>query len=324
METGPPWPGSGGRPHRLSPLAAVLRADNPGPMTLQGTNSYLINAGDGVVVVDPGPDDGAHVDRLAAAGASAGGIGLILLTHRHDDHSGGAARLHALTGAPVRAADPTFCLGGGRPLRAGERVGSVGSAGSVRQVNSVGSVDSAGPAGSAVEVLSTPGHTADSVCFRLTDGSVLTGDTVLGRGSTVITAPDGSLRDYLASLSVLADCGPVPMLPGHGPARPDLAAVVAEYRAHRIDRLTEIRSALVALGAVETLSGRVGWISGAPTSIDDELVAAITDLVYAAVDPAVRPAAEQSVRAQLDYLRIDLEPLSPASLPGPPDPPNPR
>lgn len=318
--TGPPSPGFGGRPHRLSPLAAVLRADNPGPMTLTGTNSYLLSdASRRVIVVDPGPDDHGHVDRLATAGAAAGGIELILLTHRHDDHSGGAARLHALTGAPVRAVDSTFCRGGGEPLRAGERVGPVRSAGGV---GSVGSVDSVGSVGSVVEVLGTPGHTADSVCFRLADGSVLTGDTVLGRGSTVITAPDGSLRDYLATLGVLADCGPVPMLPGHGPVRPDLAAVVTGYLAHRMDRLTEIRSALVTVGAIDALSGRVDWIGGAPIAIGGELVVTITDLVYAEVDPAVRPAAEQSVRAQLDYLRTDHELPSLPDPSSPPDPPN--
>ena len=278
-------PPGGARPHRLSPLAAVVRADNPGPMTLEGTNSYLIFGGAGVVVVDPGPADETHLERLSAAGASAGGIELILLTHRHPDHSAGADRLVARTGAPVRAADPAFCRGGGAPLRAGERLGPV--------------------AGLQLEVLATPGHTADSVCFRLADGSVLTGDTVLGRGSTVITAPDGSLRDYLAALRTLAGCGQVPLLPGHGPVRPDLATAVAEYRAHRLERLAEIRSALVAVGAFGSASGRAGRAGGSSLVVDDDLVAAVTDVVYAGVDQAVRPAAEQSVRAQVEYLRTD-------------------
>lgn len=247
----------------ITDLAAVQVAPNPGPMTLDGTNSYLLRAGDGsVVVVDPGPEDAGHLAALAAAGR----VELILVTHHHMDHVEGCETLHRLTGAPVRAADPAQCYGSD-PLVGGERI-------------RVGTLQ--------VDVLSTPGHSADSVCFHLPGdgphGSVLTGDTVLGRGTTVIGIPDGTLGDYLASLRALADLGGCRVLPAHGPDLPDLAAVCRQYLEHREQRLDQVRAALVRLGA-------------------DADVEAVTDAVYGDVDPAVRFAAEHSVAAQLAYLR---------------------
>ncbi|GAA1719216.1 MBL fold metallo-hydrolase [Isoptericola hypogeus] len=270
-------------PTPITRSVAVLRADNPGPMTLDGTRSYVLRApgAPSAVVVDPGPDDERHLAALAAAGP----VELVLITHRHADHTAGSARLHALTGAPVRAVDPAHCHGGA-PLRRGERI----SAGRVR-----------------VDVVATPGHTADSVCFLVAaEGEphvVLTGDTVLGRGTTVIAEPDGSLGDYLTSLDRLegmavalspAPGAPVAGLPAHGPVVDDLADRVRAYRAHRLDRLAQVRAALEALGAAPAIDGarRPG----------DDLVDRVTALVYADVDPSVRRAARQSVRAQLEYL----------------------
>ncbi len=249
---------------RVTDLATVQVAPNPGPMTLDGTNSYLLAApgAAGSVVVDPGPDDDWHLLALAAAGP----VELVLITHRHPDHTGGAAAFHALTGAPVRAVDPRYCHGG-VPLLGGEQITA---------------------AGLLIDVVATPGHTADSVCFHLSgdapSGSMLTGDTVLGRGSTVIAAGDGTLRDYLESLAVLASFGPCRVLPAHGPELPDLSAVCAQYLAHREERLDQVRAALAALGP-------------------DADVASVTDRVYRDVDPAIRFAAEHSVAAQLEYLR---------------------
>ena len=136
--------------------------------------------------------------------------------------------------------------------------------------------------------MATPGHTSDSLCFHLPadgrHGSVLTGDTILGRGTTVLDYPDGKLGDYLATLDRLEGIGPATVLPGHGAVLPALDAVVRAYRNHRHERLAQIRAALADLGP----SAGVGEI---------------TDAVYADIDPAVRAAAENSVAAQLEFLR---------------------
>lgn len=266
-------------PVPITSTAAVLRADNPGPMTLDGTRSYVLRApGErGCVIVDPGPDDVGHLAALADAGP----VELILVTHRHADHTAGSPGLRSLTGAPVRAADPVHCHGG-EPLRDGEVIDA---------------------AGLRIEVVATPGHTADSVCLVMTAPgtapAVLTGDTVLGRGTTVIAEPDGSLRQYLASLDLLerlsgevgAPTAPGTLaLPGHGDPLPDLAAAVRAYRAHRLERLDQVRAALRSLGLSDA------------DRVSQDLVEAVTRLVYADVDESVLPAARQTVTAQLAYL----------------------
>jgi glyoxylase-like metal-dependent hydrolase (beta-lactamase superfamily II) len=241
--------------------ATLLRAPNPGPMTLDGTNTWVLRApgAQAAVVVDPGPADDRHLARIAGYGP----VAFILVTHGHHDHVEGAAALSGLVGnAPVHAADPAHCVGTGALDRDGRLSG----------------------AGLAIRVLDTPGHTADSVCFEVEHGgerAILSGDTILGRGSTVVAWPDGDLGAYLASLSTLCAYPRVPVLPGHGPALPDCAAVARAYLQHRHARLDQVRAAVAA---------------GADTA--EAVVAA----VYADVDPGVRFAAEWSVRSQLDYL----------------------
>ncbi|KTR51102.1 hypothetical protein SA11R_10125, partial [Rothia kristinae] len=186
-----------------------MRAPNPGPMTLEGTNTYVVGdlprdwPGDGsrpgVIVVDPGPEDPEHLRRLTERTR----VELILLTHRHADHAAGAPALHAMTGAPVRAAEPSLCRKG-PPLEDGEVVGA---------------------AEQELLVLGTPGHTADSVCLRLDADSVMfTGDTVLGRGSTMLDYPDGALEPYIDSLRDLLEQREHTVLPGHGAPGGDLHA----------------------------------------------------------------------------------------------------
>jgi glyoxylase-like metal-dependent hydrolase (beta-lactamase superfamily II) len=246
--------------------ARCVLAPNPSPMTLDGTNTYLIaEPGSATaVVVDPGPDDEAHLLRVLAIAERAGQrIAAIILTHGHPDHSAGARTLAGLAGVGVRAVDPAFRLGS-----EGLPPGAVVTDG-----------------GCEIEVLGTPGHTADSVSLYLrADQAVLTGDTVLGRGTTVL-ADDGSLRDYLASLDrlrALADSAPLAtLLPGHGPLLADPAGTLDYYLTHRAERLAEIRAALAA---------------------GDRSITEIVARVYADVDRALWPVAEYSVRAQLAYL----------------------
>jgi glyoxylase-like metal-dependent hydrolase (beta-lactamase superfamily II) len=246
--------------------AWCVLAQNPSPMTLDGTNTWVIAepGSSSVLVVDPGPDDEDHLRRvLEVAGAGDRRVTQIVLTHGHLDHSAGAARFAELTGAPVGALDPAF------------RLGSEGF--------TAGTVLDAG--GCELRVIATPGHTADSLSLLLpADGGLLTGDTVLGRGTTVI-ASDGSLGDYLRTLdelrSLADDAGLRVLLPGHGPLLSDPAGVLDYYIAHRKERLGQVRAALAA---------------GARTPAE------VVAIVYADVDRSLWPAAEQSVRAQLDYL----------------------
>lgn len=254
----------------VTPLASVLLAENPGPMTLDGTNSWVLRApeSEACLVIDPGEPDERHLGRLAALGP----VELILLTHRHHDHAGGARRFAELTGAPVRALDPSLVLGS-EALAGGDVVAA---------------------AGIELRVLSTPGHTSDSLCFLLegpaAEPAVLTGDTILGRGTTVIAHPDGALGPYLSSLRRLAELpAGTAVLPGHGPELPDAPAAAQQYLAHREERLEQVRDALARLDA------RLD--QGTAT------VRQVVELVYADVDRSLWPAAELSVRAQLDYLR---------------------
>ena len=273
-------------PERSSRLTRRLLAPNPGPMTLDGTNSYLL-AEPGhadVVIVDPGPLDEPHLSTLARAGR----VALIIVTHQHADHTAGSARLAELTGAPIRAFDAAHCIAGA-PLVDGELIDA---------------------AGVRLRIVASPGHTADSICVHLPDdgvagshdigsddiagragtdgtaGAVLTGDTILGTGSTVIGHPDGTLHDYLSSLATLQAIGPALVLPAHGPPLADLDAVCAQYLRHRHDRLRQVRQALQELGL-------------------EASDAQVTDRVYAQADARVRVAAEASVRAQLAYLSRD-------------------
>lgn len=255
-------------PRPVTAFASVVLCENPGTMELDGTNTWILRAPGAAtcVVVDPGPPH--HPRHAEAVAAAAGRVGTVLITHRHDDHTGGIADLVDRAAAPVRAWSPEFCRGAD-PL-------------ADREVLDV--------AGLRITVLHTPGHTADSVCLLVEHGPervMLTGDTVLGRGTTVLDPVDGTLRDYLSSLDrLVATGGGCRLLPGHGPDRSAMLPVVLAYREHRARRLGEIRRALAALG----------------TDAAGADPAAVTSRVYADVAPALLPAATMSVRVQLDYL----------------------
>lgn len=249
------------------PYVRLIRAPNPGPMTLDGTNTWVIgNQGEGALVVDPGPAIVHHIEAILATCGPR--LLTIVLTHRHLDHSEGAAALAGRAGCGVRSADPQFRIGpdgldGGDLLRVGVL---------------------------SLEVIETPGHTSDSRSLLLSgpDGvaRLITGDMVLGRGTTVITYPDGDLAAYFESLDLLDQLvmtrKVAELLPGHGPIVTDPVAWLSFYRRHRHERLDQIRAALAA---------------------GDHSASEIVARVYADVNRSVWPAAEQSVRAQLDYLR---------------------
>lgn len=242
-----------------SSVRAVLAA-NAGPMTLEGTNTWVLRDPDAsaAVVVDPGPADlPEHLTAVAEVAQAP--VALTLLTHHHRDHTGAVHEWRERTGSPVRGA------GEGEPLRDGEVLAV---------------------AGLELEVLRTPGHTRDSVCFLLeSDGLLLTGDTVLGRGTTVVPFPEGDLGAYLESLErilALIRDGRVRLLaPGHGPVVEAPEPFVEKLRAHRLDRLEQVRRALAG---------------GARTA--DDVVAA----VYGDLGQTLAWAAGATVRAQLAYL----------------------
>jgi glyoxylase-like metal-dependent hydrolase (beta-lactamase superfamily II) len=244
----------------VTETASVLLAENPGLLTLEGTNTWVLRGprSDELVIVDPGPDDDGHIARVAALGR----IALVLISHRHSDHTDGIDKLVERTGATVRSAGSGFLRGLGGELTDGEVIDA---------------------AGLRIRVLATPGHTADSLSFVL-DDAVLTADTVLGRGTTVIDNEDGSLGDYLESLRRLRGLGHRTVLPGHGPDLDDLESVTAMYLAHREQRLEQVRQALRELG-------------------EDAGARQVVEHVYTDVDEKLWDAAEWSVQAQLDYLR---------------------
>lgn len=211
-------------PQLASRGITLVRADNPGPKTLEGTNTWVLDHDGGAWVVDPGPDLDAHLDAVAAIVASRGGLRGIALTHRHDDHADGVAGLLRRSG-PVPLASRT----GWVPEDVPAGVTAV----------AVGEGDRVGP----FAVVATPGHAADHVAFLAGDAAFV-GDTVLGHGSVLLVPHDGALVGYLAALEALRERRLGLLLPGHGPVVDDPDAKLAEYVAHRLDRERRLVAAL--------------------------------------------------------------------------------
>lgn len=262
----PTWVGGG-----VTARATCVLAPNPSAMTLEGTNTWvLMEPGSAdVVVIDPGPLSERHLQRdeqhlhrvLDLVALREARVALILLTHGHRDHAESARRLADLTGAPVRA------IGTGH--------------------DDLADADRLMVGGLELAVVATPGHTSDSLSFLLAaENALLTGDTILGRGTSVVAFPDGELAAYLLSLrrieAMTGSRQVTSILPGHGPVVSDVARVVASHLEHRQIRLEQVRAA-VAAGA--------------------EDADAVLAMVYADVPRDVWPAARLSVMAQLDYLR---------------------
>ncbi|MEJ5918925.1 MULTISPECIES: MBL fold metallo-hydrolase [unclassified Corynebacterium] len=256
----------------ITDSVGVVLCPNPSYSSLEGTNAYVIKAeGDSrCIVVDPGPEDEGHLNVLHRY---AGDVALILLTHRHGDHADGADRFRQLTGAPIRAVDSRYCSTGQEVLQDGERI----------------VIDGITP---QVEVVLTPGHTADSACFFIHTGAgeddvegIMTGDTIAGRHTTMISETDGDLGQYMETLKLLDERGKgIRLLPGHGAELPDITVMTQKYIERRQQRLDQVQEVLDKLG-------------------EDATINEIVDEIYTDVDPVLRHAAEQSTRVTLRYLQ---------------------
>lgn len=260
-----PWTGG-----EVTPVTECVLAPNASAWTLDGTNTWIVGHRESAcVVVDPGPLAGGHREaieqRIEERGHRVAGV---VLTHGHVDHSAGAPEFAKRHGVDVRAWDPRHATPG-----PGSRDPQSLASGEVIDIE-----------GLAMSVLATPGHSSDSVCL-LVDGTVLTGDTVLGRGTSLVAHPDGRLAEYFASLNELsricAETDVSVLLPGHGPVISNPQRVVEYYISHRYERLSQVRAA-VAGGAVNARD--------------------VVEVVYADVPREVWPAAEATVRAQLEFL----------------------
>ena len=209
---------------QLSDLVRVVLAPNPGPITLEGTNTYVVGHRM-PVVIDPGPDIDEHLERVLD---EAGQPSLVVLTHSHPDHSEGAERFAAMARAPLAAyagRSPSTCATAAN-IADGQRI----------------DVD-----GTALVAVYTPGHASDHLSFLLeSERTLFTGDHVLGRGTTVIAYPDGDLAAYMSSLQRAKELRATRLFPGHGPVVDEPDAVLDYYIAHRLERERQVLAAIDA------------------------------------------------------------------------------
>ncbi len=249
-------------------MLTTLLASNPSPMTLDGTRTFVVGRAR-AAVIDPGPDDGVHLDAILRA-LDGRAPAVILLTHAHPDHAAGAGPLAARTGAPVRM------------------MGGAHGAGTEAAAGIADGEQIATDAG-VLHAVHTPGHAPEHACFLWTGGpaehehALFAGDMFMGGGDTTLVAPpEGDLTQYLASLDRLEALRPSAIHPAHGPPIADGEAAIRRYRAHRADRIAQVVRAL-----------RQG--PAAP----GELV----DRVYGdTLHPGLRLAAEGSLQAILAHL----------------------
>jgi glyoxylase-like metal-dependent hydrolase (beta-lactamase superfamily II) len=241
----------------------TIVADNPGPLTLDGSRAYVLGP-EPCLVIDPGPALGRHLDALEVALGTAA-VAAICITHHHPDHAAGAAELRLRTGAALAAtADSAARAGLDRPELELEDGSSIEFG------------------GGRIEVVSAPGHCPDHVCFHWRRRRALfAGDVILGEGTSMIAPPEGDMGAYIATLERLAELDLDVIYPGHGPAIEDPGAKLAEYLSHRLEREAQV---IAALSAGDSTPGE------------------IRAQVYPDLDPRLRGAAEGSVRAHLDKL----------------------
>ena len=268
-----PWPT--GTAEQLEPLVRRVLAANPSAFTYTGTQSYVVGAGQEVAVIDPGPDEPAHLGALLDVIGSAR-LTAILCTHTHRDHSPAAAPLAQLTGAPVIGCAPLALVDGGP--RSDAPFDQTYAPGRVLEDGE----SLTGP-GWTLTALATPGHTSNHLCFALEEsGALFTGDHVMGWSTSVIAPPDGDMSAYMASLQKLYDRTDRVYYPAHGPQVDKPQQLVRGMMGHRRQRERQIVRLLgEGLATIEEMVPRM----------------------YQGVDRALWPAAGRSVLAHL----LDLE-----------------
>jgi glyoxylase-like metal-dependent hydrolase (beta-lactamase superfamily II) len=261
---------------QVSPLIRRVVANNPGPFTFKGTGTYIVGQGE-VAVIDPGPDDPAHLAAILAAVAGER-VTHIMITHHHSDHSPLAGPLKTETGALIHgcAVAHTHEEEAGAPrMEAGHDLGFH------PDVSLCGGGQVSGP-GWTLEAIPTPGHTSNHLCYALKEENALfSGDHIMGWSTTVITPPDGDMTDYLRSLAVIRERNFTTLWPTHGPPIREVAPFIDAYAEHRGERMDQILNALKA----------------GPARIRD-----LTPTLYADVDPRLWPAAARSMLAAMIHL----------------------
>jgi glyoxylase-like metal-dependent hydrolase (beta-lactamase superfamily II) len=264
-----------GRSDQVSPLIRRVIADNPGPFTFTGTGTYIVGRGE-VAVIDPGPDDPAHLEAILEA-VKGERVTAIVITHHHSDQSPLAGPLKARTGAPIYgcAVARHEADDGGVKMEAGHDL-------SFRpDVSLCGGGEIEGP-GWTLQAIPTPGHTSNHLCYALPqENACFTGDHIMGWSTTVITPPDGDMTDYLASLEAIRTRGFATLWPTHGPPIREPDAFIRAYAEHRQERIDQILEAL----------------KPGPARIAD-----LTPRLYADVDPKLWPAASRSMLAAMIHL----------------------
>ncbi|MCV0426679.1 MAG: MBL fold metallo-hydrolase [Roseibium sp.] len=262
----------------LVPGLRRLTANNPGPFTFHGTNSYLIGTRH-LVVIDPGPASDEHIGSILKA-ADGARIEAILVSHTHMDHSPGARLLKAKTGAPIVGCGSHRSA---RPLMEDE-VNPLDSSGDREHVADqlLAEGDRFSAAGVTFETLETPGHTANHLCFALSGEKILfSADHVMGWSTSIVAPPDGSMRDYMTSIEKILGRPEETYLPGHGAAIHQAKSYVHDLKQHRLDREAAILAELAA---------------------SERTIPEIVSTLYANVDPVLHPAAGLSVFAHLEDL----------------------
>ena len=271
----PPKPWPTGMTESLAPLVRRVLAPNPSAFTYTGTQTYLVGSGTQIAVIDPGPDEPAHLAALESAIGPAE-VAAICCTHTHRDHSPAAAPLAALTGAPIIGCAP-LAIESGEP-RADAPFDKTYSP---DRVLADGEAIS-GP-GWTLTALATPGHTSNHLCFALAEADALfTGDHVMGWSTTVVAPPDGDMADYMASLEKLHARSDAVYYPAHGPQIDKPRQLVRGMIGHRRQRERQV---------VNLLNEGI------------RQVAQMVPRMYKGVDERLWPAAGQSVLAHL----LDLQ-----------------